>query len=606
MSEHQTDAIVQLAISTYNKENRSKEDLLHAEELFLQALDSTVAAKGKDSSDAAYIHWYLGLVYGEMTDHFGEGEAHYAVALKGYQDAINQSTILNNHASLLFKKGNLILEEAEDAKEDYDDACSERPVSPPSSTSFRGQIAQRKAEGPVKKVGEKERTLADLIALQAEAANTFKNASEMRKKAYELARTIATAADKKKSETAAAKAKVKAEPIVYKSPVEIVAHLDQVAIGQRAAKRGLANAAAQHIKRMQLSKEDRAKTDKSNVLMMGPTGCGKTLLARGLAQAINVPFYATEATKLTASGYVGADVNVLLVGLLKTCDFDVERAQNGIIYIDEIDKIASAGDSSLDVGGESVQEELLTILEGTVVSVPKDGNNKSSGEYIDIDTTNILFIVGGAFVKLGEIVELRLASQRGSSIGFGADVRSKEEDVSRFQKQAIAKDFVAFGMIPEFVGRLPKRLVIETLSVDQLERILVEPEKALITQKRLLLASTTDVRFTAGALRAIAEEAHKTGTHGRALREIVEQVLEPIVFEEPDVAIITAAMVLKRGEEIEATNREDDGVKVAVARDYIVADDKVEEARETALAVLQARRDQPSAPGSGRALVVSR
>ncbi len=243
-----------------------------------------------------------------------------------------------------------------------------------------------------------------------------------------------------------------------------------------------------------------------------------------------------------------------------------------------------------------MQEELLTILEGTVVSVPKDGSNKTSGEWIEIDTTNILFIVGGAFVELGEIVSRRLASERGSSIGFGAKVEAKEEDKSRFQKLATAADFIKFGLIPELVGRLPKRLVIETLTVNQLERILVEPDKALIMQKRLLLASTTDVMFTEGAIRAIAEEAHKIGTHGRALREIVEQVLEPIVYDEPEVAIITAAMVINRNDEIEATNREDDGVKVELKRDFIVPDDKVEEARTAAVEAAQARHDQPSAP----------
>jgi ATP-dependent Clp protease ATP-binding subunit ClpX len=607
MSENQIDAIVELAISTYNKkENRTKQDLLQCEQLFLRALDSRVASHGKDSSDAAYIHWYLGLVYGEMNDHFEEGEAHYAVAFRNYTDPMHQAAIANNHANLLIKKGNLINEEAEEAKENFEATARPEQSEPSRSSDLPALLSSRNSQAPGNAGKKVVSTLLDLTTLQSEAADAFKRAAELRKQAYDLVHPVARSAEKKKEETKKASAKAKAEPIIYKSPVEIVAHLDQVAIGQRAAKRGLANAAAQHIKRMQLSAEARAKTDKSNVLLMGPTGCGKTLLARGLAQAINVPFYATEATKLTAAGYVGADVNSILVGLLKACDFDVERAQNGIIYVDEIDKIAASGDSSLDVGGESVQEELLTILEGTVVSVPKNGNNKSSGEYIEIDTTNILFIVGGAFVRLGEIVARRLATERGSSIGFGAQVRSKDEDPGHFQKQAVAKDFVDFGMIPEFVGRLPKRLVIETLSVDQLERILVEPEKALITQKRLLLASTTDVRFTAGAIRAIAEEAHKTGTHGRALREIVEQVLEPIVFDEPEVAIITAAMVLNRGAEIEATNREEDGVKVAVERDYIVADDQVEVVRKAALAVVQERREHPSAPGSGRAIVVLR
>jgi len=539
-----------------------------------------------------------------MDDHFDEGEAHFYAAAQIYKGDLNQATVANNHADLLAKKGKLILEEAEDLVEDFDEL---KQAPPPASATQTGLCREHQGNtaAPAKRVrDQKLRTLKSLAQVREEAADAFMKADELRKKAYALTNKLAQASEKEEAKVKAKKAKINAAPIVYKSPAEIFTILEQVAIGQRAAKRGLANAASQHIRRMQLSAEVRANTDKSNVMLLGPTGCGKTLLARGLAGAINVPFYGTEATKLTAAGYVGEDVQSILVGLLRACDFDVERAQNGIIYLDEIDKIAAQGDGNLDVGGESVQEELLTILEGTVISVPKDGNKRSTGEHIDIDTTNILFILGGAFVGLDEIVSKRIASD-GPTIGFGADVRPKGEDKSGCLKQATAADFIKYGMLPEFIGRVPKRLVIEALSVDQLERILIEPEKALVVQKRLLLLSTTDLRFTKGALRAIAEEAHKTGTHGRALREIVEQVLEPIVYNEPAVAIITAEMVANRNAEIEAINREDDGVTATAKHDFIVEDDAVEETLATAQAEAQERRAHPSTPPrTGRELMV--
>jgi ATP-dependent Clp protease ATP-binding subunit ClpX len=274
-------------------------------------------------------------------------------------------------------------------------------------------------------------------------------------------------------------------------------------------------------------------------------------------------------------------VKAILVGLLRACDFDVERAQNGIIYLDEVDKIAAAGDSNLDVGGESVQEELLTILEGTIISVPKDGNKRSQGESIEIDTTNILFILGGAFGKLGEIVARRKRSEK-SAIGFGADVQAKETDFSHHQKDAQAKDYIDLGFLAEFIGRLPIRLTVETLTVEQLERILVEPKKALVTQKVLLLSSTTDLRFTKGALRAIAEEARKAGTNGRALREIMEEVLAPVIFDEPKLAIVDADMVKNRKAETEARNKLEAGKTAAYDSSNIIEDGDVEAVREQA------------------------
>jgi ATP-dependent Clp protease ATP-binding subunit ClpX len=605
MSANQIQVLLDLAIKTYNDKNRNHHDLLQCEDLFLQALDGRVEIDGPDSQNVAYVHWYLGLVYAEMDDAFDKSEAHYTAAFKGYTDALNKASIASAHATMLVKKGNLILEEAEDAREDYDDALDapapqSAPTNQDESTGPSGKKNKKRAQRE-----RKDSLLLTLAGLRDEAADTFKKAAELRSTAYNLTNGVARAGEKAKTAAKATKAKASAAPIIYKSPAQIMAILDKAAIGQKAAKRGLANAAAQHIKRMQLSPEARAKTDKSNVMLLGPTGCGKTLLTQGLAGAINVPFYSTTATKLTASGYVGEDVQSVLVGLLRACDFDVERAQNGIIFIDEIDKVSS-NDTGLDVGGKSVQEELLTILEGTKISVPKDGSNKTKGEYIEIDTTNILFVMGGAFVGLSDIVSRRLNSD-GTSIGFGANVRAKDADTSSCLKYATAEDFVKYGMIPEFIGRVPKRLVIKALTVDQLERILTETDKALVLQKRLLLASTTDVRFTKGSLRAIAEEAQKTGTHGRALREIMEQVLEPIVYDEPTVAIITADMVRNRNTEIDAKNGEDDGVQAPVPHDFIVDDDAVEETLTAALAEAEERKNHPSVPArTGRELVVIR
>jgi|GEM_PF-391007 len=538
------------AIAVYNKKNRTRGDLLQCEAIFLELLDDRVDQYGADHENVGYVHNYLGLVYSEMDDRFDQGEAHYLRAFDIYASDENKSVVASNHAGLLVKKAKLIIEEAADLKEDA-------RVKPAVSKAKRASLRDLLSAGKVKnEITEQElQTLRSLADTNEEAMECFQKAAELRETVAELQRSIAKkAVQESPKQSSKSKSKGKAEPITYKSPRAIVDVLDQVVVGQHAAKRGLANAASQHLRRMQLSPEERATTDKSNVLIVGPTGCGKTLLAEALAGAINAPFYRTEATKLTASGYVGEDVQAVLVGLLRACDFDVERAQNGIVYLDEIDKIAACADSSLDVGGQSVQEELLTILEGTVISVPKDGNNRGKSEMIDIDTTNILFILGGAFAALGEIVSRRKADEK-SSIGFGAEVRAKETEFSKYQKDADAQDLVKFGLIPEFVGRLPIRLVIETLTVDQLERILVEPKKALVGQKVLLLSATTDLRFTRGSLRAIAEDALKSGTNGRALREIMEQVLAPVVFNEPKVAIITADMVKNRQAETDAQNK---------------------------------------------------
>lgn len=607
-STSQLTALYDLAVDTYHKEGRNRHDLDQCETLLLEALDGREDIYGADSEWVGQVHNWLGIVYAAMDDHFEEGEAHYHKAAQIYKSKESQAIVANNHANLLTKKAKLIMEECDDVAGDYDNL--REPAPEPATQGLRRLLQTGKDKSSAPATGIKDQKLSkmrSLAELRDEAREAFKKADEFRAKALTLTTELFKAQQKEVEGLKPAKKSANTAPTVYKSPADIVAILDKVAIGQRAAKRGLANAASQHIRRMQLKPEVRANTEKSNVLMLGPTGCGKTLLARGLASAINVPFYGTEATKLTAAGYVGEDVQAIIYGLLAACDFDVERAQNGIIYLDEVDKIAAVGDGHLDVGGESVQEELLTILEGTTVSVPRDGNKKGNGERIEVDTTNILFVLGGAFTGLDKIVEKRLASG-GSKIGFGADVRAKEEDTSHCLSQVTAADFVEFGMIPEFIGRIPKRLVIEKLTVDQLERILVEPDKALVAQKRLLLAAATDLRFSRGALRAIAEEAHKTGTHGRALREIVEQVLEPIVFDEPAVAIITAEMVTNRNAEINAKNREDDGVKVSAERDFIVDDNDVERVREEAEAAARQRQAQAAAaaPGETRALTVIR
>lgn len=568
------------AVTLLNKEGRTRGDLLQCEAIFLELLDDRVKAHGARTWQVGYVHWYLGLLYTQMDDHFDEGEAHFIKAFEIYAEDDNKASIGAHHATLLFKKAKLILEEAADLKED---ARENSAVSKVKKLAMRALRKQQISQEDLK-------TLRDLADTNEEAMECYKKAAELLKQVAELREKIAEEAKKAVPKPSTTRGgKPKAEAIAYRSPAEIMVVLNDVVIGQQAAKRGLANAASQHLRRMQLSPEQRALTDKSNVLISGPTGCGKTLLAQALAGAINAPYYRTEATKLTAAGYVGEDVKEILLGLLRACDFDVERAQNGIIYLDEVDKIAAAREAtSLDVGGESVQEELLTILEGTKISVPKEGGKRSQSEMIEIDTTNILFILGGAFGELGEIVYRRKASER-NSIGFTGDVREKETDFSKYHKDAEAQDFIKLGMIPEFIGRLPIRLSVETLSVPQLERILVEPKKALVTQKALLLSATTELRFTRGALVAIAEEAKKSGTNGRALREIIEQVLAPVIFEEPKVAIITAEMVKNRKVETEAQNRLDDGVTASEGNPYVVDDEDVERVREEAVIAADAK-----------------
>ncbi|MBU6455559.1 MAG: AAA family ATPase [Cyanobacteria bacterium REEB67] len=593
------------ADSVLENDEATREQLLIAEDYYLEALEYRSNANPIDEIRVAYLHYSLGKLYARFDDRFLDGEVHFAAAIEGYKSMPDSCAIVANcYADLMVTKAKLILEESQDHK---DDIAEIRPGSGAKAAGLSAMLS-RGSRGKKVEVGAAEMALLRRLAsTNEEAAECFRKADQFRLQAYNLQRKHAeTLKEKvKKLEPTVAKSTstaltVTAQPITRRSPAEIYAMLDKVAVGQQAAKRGLANAASQHINRALMTQAEREETDKANVLILGPTGCGKTLLVSSLAKSIGVPYYASDASKLTAAGYVGEDVQSLLEGLLRACNYDMNLAQNGIIYVDEIDKIAGHDmGGSKDVGGEAVQQELLTILEGTKIRV--DGPSGKRGDEVEIDTTNILFIAGGAFVGLGDIVAQRVKSSKGTKIGFGATLEVKEEDKNHYQNQANAADFKRFGMIPEFIGRMPKRLFVEALTVEQLERILLEPKKALVAQKRLLLAATTDLRFTRGALRQIAEDAALTGTHGRALAEIMEAVLEPIIFEQPAIAIITAEMVKNRNAEIGGQNVAEERPAMP---DFIVDDDTVE---ATMTVLIEAAYGRSGARRStGRELVVRR